>query len=261
MQIMIVGTDRRQQSLSKLLQAKHCVWQYPDPTKPAHPDCIVLPCPSFDSTMKLRAACTLEELQSYFHPNTTVYCCGTTRPLQNIPVQSVDLLADETAVRENARLTAEAALLLTMEQSADTLQNKRCLIVGYGRIGSYLTKLLQAMGAVCTVLSGKAASRAEADRCGCRTATSGSLQQQAFDYVFNTAPAQVLSDAALAALPAACVWVELASAPGGLPQKAPPFAFRVLPAGGLPGRYLPLAAARVLYHAIERQLEPNSDKT
>ena len=51
-----------------------------------------------------------------------------------------------------------------------------------------------------------------------------------------------------------CLWIELASAPGGL--SAPiPADLTCLPAGGLPGKYLPESAAAVLFEAILRHWE------
>lgn len=259
MQFLMVGDDRRQQCLAQLLQKKHAVLRFGDPACPSQADCIMLPCPSFDSTGRLRAPYTLDALEPYLTPQTTVFCCGAAHPLKDSPAHCVNLLADETAVLQNARLTAEATLLAVMEREEDSLQRKRCLIVGYGRIGTYLTRLLSLLGADCTVFARRAYSRALVEGFGVRTAAPGRAQLEGFDFVFNTVPAQALSRTELAMLPETAVWVELASAPGGLPQGGMPFAFSVLPAGGLPGRYLPFAAARVLYDAIERHLSSRVD--
>ena len=70
--------------------------------------------------------------------------------------------------------------------------------------------------------------------------------------IFNTVPAPALSPGALAALGPDCLWVELASAPGGLPADFHP-GFPVLPANSLPGRRLPRSAAAVLLEGITKK--------
>lgn len=249
MEFLLIGDDRRQRCLAEFLQREHRVFAW---GQPCAPDAIVLPCPSFDAAGKLRAACPLPAVLKTAKPATTVFCCGGKKNLQGCALPVIDLLEDETVALRNARLTAEATLSAVTEACGDSLYGKRCLIVGYGRIGAYLARLLAALCADCTVVARRPESRALAEGFGFRTASFDNIDLSFFDFVFNTVPAQGFSCAALAALPPACTWVELASAPGGLPQGD--FAFSVLPAGGLPGKYIPNAAARVLYAAIERQI-------
>ena len=51
----------------------------------------------------------------------------------------------------NAFPTCEGALQLAMEQTAFTLQNARCLVIGAGRIGMLLARKLYALDAQVTV--------------------------------------------------------------------------------------------------------------
>lgn len=253
MQFITVGSDKRQLCLSRLLSQTALVSAFGSPSCPVRTDALVLPCPSFDCGGQLRADCTLSDLVPFLTEGVTVFCCGSTAPLAPYPVHAVDLLKDEIAVLENARLTAEAAILAAMEHCGDSLHKKRCLVIGYGRIGTYLARLLAAVGARCTVYARRAQSRTLAEGFGLSITDGGAFSQN-FDFVFNTVPAQALTRTALSSLPQRCVWVELASAPGGLPQGGAPLPFTVLPAGGLPGKYLPCAAARVLYAAILRHI-------
>ncbi len=249
MEFLLIGEDLRQRYLAELLRQDHAVSFF---GQCCAPDAIVLPCPSFDAAGTLRAACPLSAVLKTAKPATTVFCCGGKQFLQGCELPVVDLLADETVALRNARLTAEATLSAVTEACGDSLYGRRCLIVGYGRIGAYLARLLAALCAECTVAARRQESRTLAGGFGFRTTTFEGTDLSSFDFVFNTVPAQVFSHAALAALPQESTWVELASSPGGLPQGE--FAFCVLPAGGLPGKYLPCAAARILYDAITRQI-------
>ena len=83
-------------------------------------------------------------------------------------------------------------------------------------------------------------------------ADEGTPRPRQPDVIFNTVPAPALSPGALAALGPDCLWVELASAPGGLPADFHP-GFPVLPANSLPGRRLPRSAAAVLLEGITKK--------
>lgn len=248
MRFLVFGDDKRQQCLAKLLKAEHTVLL---PGEGAF-DAIVLPCPSFDAAGQVRINGGIAALAPYLTEGISVFTCGTSPLMNAYPVRCVDLLADETAVMHNARLTAEAALMAVMEHTGDSLQGRCCLVIGSGRIGMYLSSLLQSAGAKVSVYARRTRSRAAAEGFGLKTLAPGTLNTP-FPLVFNTVPAQALTCAELLQLRETCLWVELASAPGGLPQDRA-FAFSVLPAGGLPGRYLPNAAARVLYGAICRAI-------
>lgn len=249
MEFLLIGEDKRQRCLGDLLRREHRVFAWKEICAP---DVIVLPCPSFDAKGALRADCTLRDVLQTAKPATTVFCCGGKRFLQGCTLPVIDLLEDETVALQNARLTAEAALFAVADVFDESLHKKRCLVIGYGRIGAYLARLLAAIGADCTVCARRKESRTLAEGCGFHTAAPESIDLFSFDFVFNTVPAQVFSDEALAALPSFGVWVELASAPYGLPQGE--FSFSVLPAGGLPGKYLPKAAARILFESILNEI-------
>ena len=97
-----------------------------------------------------------------------------------------------------ARLTAEGALRLALEQGS--LLGKACVVIGYGRIGRLLACLLWRMGAQVTVAARKAADRAMAEALGLRAVCPGDGLPETTALVFNTAPAQALPVAELAAL-------------------------------------------------------------
>ncbi|MDO5142765.1 MAG: NAD(P)-dependent oxidoreductase [Eubacteriales bacterium] len=140
-----------------------------------------------------------------------------------------------------------------MEQTAYTLQGARCLVIGYGRIGSMLARKLCALGAQVT-----AAARSPRDRARIEAAGMPALDTRhltgtlsGFELIFNTVPAPVLGTAELAGLDAPCLVIDLASLPGGVAADAtlPPDC-RVLHALSLPGRVAPLSAARAVHDTV-----------
>lgn len=256
---LLIGGDARQTHLAALLSANFSVQTLTVPNRedtPA-PDAprIVLPIPTLTPEGKLRAPAD-EALDRLLRSGSILYggALGD-YPLRCKPegVQWIDLLADETAVVENAQLTADAALLLTMQQTQRSLHGLRCCVIGWGRIGRLLCPRLAACGAEVCVLSRQTEHRALARAFGYSSDLPSQVCNHAPDLIFNTAPAQTVPTEALLSLPAQTLWIELASAPGGLPKR-PALGFAQLAAGGLPGKLLPVSAAAVLYRAILRTM-------
>ncbi len=256
-EFLLLGGDRRQTELAKLLEGRFSVATIGVPGirdgEAEHAKNLVLPIPTTKSDGALRGLAP-EQLQPVLHRDLTVFggLLGDWKDrLEASGIRCVDLLQDETVLVENARLTAEAALLLVMQQRQESLFEKDCCIVGFGRIGQLLSSRLRALGASVCVVSAKEEKRAMAMALGYEALAPEQLSS--CEIVWNTAPLQLVPTDRLERLPERCLWVELASQPGGLP-KDKSFRFAQLPAGGLPGKLLPVSAAEVLYRAILRHL-------
>lgn len=261
--VLLLGGDGRQTRLAKLL-AQTCtaatlrVPGLPDTAQERTYEILVLPCPAFTPDGALRAAgesLSVQTVRSYADRAGRIFGGGLgpyRQALEQTCASVVDLLEDAEVLQENAGLTAEAALALTLTETQSSLCAKRCLVLGWGRIGKRLCHLLKACGARVTVAARSAGARAEAALYGFQTAQHSRVQPD-FDLVFNTVPAQCLHQVTLCGFSPDCVWVELASAPGGLPQGAQ-LPLRVIAANALPGRVLPQSAAEVLYRGIVKHL-------
>lgn len=259
---LLLGSDARQEALARLLTGQFHVQRLDDTETKEVPSVenLVLPIPSAWPDGRPRGA-DWETLETLLAPGVTVYG-GAFGPLaeelEAEGARCVDLLAQPETVAENARLTAEAALLLAMQHTQQSLFGKRCCVIGLGRIGTLLCRLLAAHGAkVCAVSTG-VEKRALAQEQGIAAAAPDDLPAQRPDLIFNTAPACLVTKETLATLPPATLWIELASQPGGLPAGEKPPIVR-LPASGLPARFLPVSAAQVLYDAISRDRKGGVD--
>ena len=168
-----------------------------------------------------------------------------------------DYMRDEPLAVQNAALTAEAAVALALGGMPTGLSGSRILVVGFGRIGKCLARKLQSLGAAVTVASRKAEDRAWCAALGYRPEqTHVYAQGLTYDCVLNTVPAPVFTEAQLATL--RCPLVDLASAPGGLPPACdPPKLYQRAP--GLPGRFAPERAARILKETTLRILSEEQE--
>ena len=167
-----------------------------------------------------------------------------------------DLLRRRDYAVGNAALTAEGALALLVQHSEESLLGSHILVTGWGRIASLLAPRLRAMGAFVTVAARKAAAQ------GLDACRFDELERIAddLDFVVNTAPAPVLSDALLASMRSGTLLLELASSPGFDRDRAQALGLRPLYAPGLPGQFAPEAAAALYWDtvgAILREKEEN----
>lgn len=158
-----------------------------------------------------------------------------------------DLLADEKYLAENAMITAYCALNIAAERMRVTWEQCPVLILGWGRIGKCLGKLLKALGADVSI-----AARRETDR-----AMIAALDYDAEDIndlgyilgrykvIFNTVPYPILSEEQVSHCRANCLKIELASTPGIAGDG-------VIDARGLPGKFAPESSGALIARTVLR---------
>ncbi|MBQ1409759.1 MAG: hypothetical protein IIY94_00570 [Oscillospiraceae bacterium] len=258
---LLAAGDRRQFWLSRFLVPKGQVYTLGVPgledNVPDQPvDALILPTPCFTAGGRLhgqREGLDPSALSGLYDEHTRVYGGAVPEQMETwLPGCShvTDLLLDPAVKAANGRLTAEAAVELTAERLEGSLFGLPCLILGYGCVAKPLASLLMSLHASVTVAARRAAARAEAVQGGCLVCDFNCLPASP-RVVFNTVPAAVLKPDTLNILGEECLWVELASVPGGLPTGYDPN-FSVLRANSLPGRRLPRSAAATLLEGILR---------
>ena len=229
-------------------------------------DCVVLPTPAEAggflfapfSGEKLRA----EELVSALWQGQRLFggrlgdglCLAALR--QGLVVE--DLLRRADFAAGNAALTAEGAIGVLMAQSDKSLWRSRVLVLGWGRIASFLTLRLLGLGAKASVAARRAEARVTAAALGAESFPFSELESRIgdFDFIVNTVPARVLTEGMLCLIRPDALLLELASPPGGFDRTlAANIGLRVLAAPGLPGETAPLSAARLLQKAVYAAIE------
>jgi dipicolinic acid synthetase A subunit len=181
-------------------------------------------------------------------------------------ISVVDYYDDPVLQLRNALVTAEAALMTAMELTDRTLRDTTVAVLGYGRIGKYLSRLLSNLGAQVTVCARRQESLFEAASEGCRPllitqAPDGGLAPLCRDHavLFNTVPAPILPQEILLGLEPSTLLMDLASAPFGVGDEDVQEAtaqngLRYLRAPSLPGSYAPRDAGRIIAECILNRL-------
>lgn len=163
----------------------------------------------------------------------------------------IDLLQDERYLALNAALTAHGAIKIAMEQLPCTLEGCSVLIIGWGRIGKCLTKLLAALGSRVTIAARREASRSEVEALGFRAIGISGIDRENWRLIFNTVPSPVVSKEQAEHFSEKCVIIDLASKQGIECD-------RVIWARGIPGKEVPessgaLIAQTILHHLNDKE--------
>lgn len=157
----------------------------------------------------------------------------------------------------NALLTAEGAVSIALKEYGKSIFSSRCLVVGFGRIGKTLAKLLKNMGAKVTVSARSVKDVSLAKISGFETTNVSKINEKAdFDLIFNTVPALVLNEDVLGYLSSARMIIDLASSPGGTDKLAvEELGIKLIPALGIPGKCFPEAAGEIIADVIYKMIE------
>ena len=179
------------------------------------------------------------------------------------PARAVDYYENPVLQLRNAYVTAEAALMTAMELTDRTLRDTSVAVLGYGRIGKYLSRLLHVLGANVTVCARREESLFEAAAEGCHPllitedSPHRGLSPLCRDHaiLFNTVPSPILSRDLLCGMERDTLLIDLASAPfgvcdGDVREATARNGLRYLRAPSLPGSYAPRDAGRIIAECV-----------
>jgi len=165
----------------------------------------------------------------------------------------IDYSEREELMIKNAVPTAEGAIELAIAETPITLAKSKALIIGYGRIGKVLSRLLSGLGVFVSVSARKYSDLAWIDVNGYNAIHNKDIIKsvQSYDIIFNTAPALILDEKILSKINPDTVVIDLASKPGGVDfQKAKDFGLKVIWALSLPGKTAPLTSGEIIAETV-----------
>ena len=200
---------------------------------------LLLPVPSFDPDGTVKGGGELCPLLAKLPQNITVIGGNLNHPLLG-NYRKIDLLKDADYLASNAAITAHCAVKVALNHSKAILTDCSILVIGWGRIGKCLSKLLKDMGCRITVATRKAEDRAVLRAIGYSTEDSANISNAKYDVIFNTSPEpvlQIVSNDILA--------IELASTPGLSGDG-------IIIARGLPSKEAPESSGKLIAQSIHR---------
>lgn len=197
---------------------------------------LLLPIPSFEPDGSVKGGGDLNELLSLLPESITVIGGNLHSVPDNYP--KIDLLQDPVYLANNAAITAHCAIKVALHHLPCTLENCPVLVIGWGRIGKCLSRLLRQLDARITVAARKETDRATLLSLGYNAIDTQHIAPESYRVIFNTAPFPVLPDCNSSALK-----IDLASSPGITGS-------HVIQARGLPGKYAPESSGKLIAEYI-----------
>lgn len=164
-----------------------------------------------------------------------------------------DILKLEKLAVLNAIPTAEGAIKIAIENTSFTLHGSKIMVIGYGRIGKILCKMLDGMGAKVFAVDKESKDLALAQSCGYTAVFVDDIPQYLgeMSIIFNTVPTKVIDESNAANINEGCLLVDLASPPYGIDFRAVKNAgLKVIYSGSLPGIIAPLTVASYIKETI-----------
>mgnify|MGYP000921837149 CR=1 FL=1 len=231
-------------------------------------DVIVAPMSHTDQSGQLKAVpekgvtiCIDDELLQRF-PARTPLLIGMARPVvrevaERHSIQLIETAEDDEIAVLNSIPTAEGAIQIAMEELPITLHNSRSIVLGFGRCGLTLARMLHGLGSRVRVIARNQAQLARAVEMGLDTAHLSDLGEmvRATDVVFNTVPTLLLTEEILQQMPRSTLIIDIASAPGGVDYvAAADLGVKAILALGLPGKVAPVTAGKILGQCLPRMI-------
>lgn len=194
---------------------------------------------------------------SYFKPGT-FFMIGVARTelkelLKKENIKYLELAELDDVAILNAIPTAEGALKIAIEETDYTIYGSNTLVLGLGRVGLTMAWRLRQLGAKSYAVTRDRAAMARGKDLGIDIITYERLRDYLpqMDILFNTVPAQVLTEEYINLLKDNSLIIDLASTPGGTDFKAAEkMGIKALLAPGLPGKIAPRTAAEILADVI-----------
>ena len=183
---------------------------------------------------------------------------GIKEELDSKGIQYTDLLKREEFSVLNTIATAEGTIQIAMEETQRTVHGSNILVMGFGRIGKVLAKMLDGIGAKVYCEARKNEDISWIKAYGYNPVHLNDLNENLnkFDIIINTIPFQILDAQRLDLVKKESIIIDLASNPGGVERKAArEKGLKVIWALSLPAKVAPLTSAEfikeTLYHVLK----------
>lgn len=161
----------------------------------------------------------------------------------------IDYMKIPTIAIENAVATAEGAICHAIQASKINLHDSNSLVIGFGKCGEILADKLHGLKSHVSISTRDSIRNARARAYGYQTALTPAYEN--FQFIFNTAPAKVITPDIIDKLGKDTIIIDIASRPGGtdfnycikkdiIAKHCP----------GLPGKFSPKTSAEIIYENI-----------
>ena len=203
---------------------------------------LLLPIPSFAPDGTIPGIGSPEEFFTNLPANITIFGGNLDRP-ELAAYSTFDLLKDPEYLAKNAMITAHCAIQIAASKLPITLEDCSVLVIGWGRIGKCLAKLLRQLDADVTVAARKESDRAMLRALGYHAIAADNPDTLPYRLIFNTVPVMIAPHC-----PGPGLKIDLASKPGLGGTD-------VIWARGLPGKNTPESSGTLIAQTVINKLQ------
>jgi dipicolinate synthase subunit A len=256
-EVSLIGFDNLQTPLSGTMQREL------NPSLLQHADIVVLPIVGTDDKGNVSSVFTSQTLTfTREHvqalPKQCLIFTGIAHPyLKEIcaehKIRLFELMSRNDVAIYNSIPTVEGAIMMAIQHTDITLHQSNCIVLGLGRVGLSLARVLHAIGARVHAGVRFSDDYARAFEMGLTPFYIEELPQKVeqADIIFNTVPAKIIDAAVLGKVSHKALIIDLASKPGGVDYHyAEKRGIRAMLAPSLPGLVAPKTAGKILATAI-----------
>lgn len=136
-------------------------------------------------------------------------------------IEFFDIIKNEEFAILNTVPTAEATIKIIIENTKNIIQNSRCLVLGFGRIGKILSHKIQSLNLITTVVPTNSIEEAWGKAYGYEIITFRNIKDRKeilgkYDIIVNTIPKIILEEEELKNIRKDALIIDLASKPFGI---------------------------------------------
>lgn len=154
------------------------------------------------------------------------------------------ILEDEKFQAVNARLTADGTLSVIIENSIYAFEDLKVLIIGFGRTGAAVARLLTKLDVSTDIATNSSARPAHAF--AEKTVVSADFDFSPYNVIINTVPHPIISDKDLMTMRGDAVYIDLASKPALNLEYAKYLGLNADVYHSIPAKACPMSAAKAM---------------
>ena len=216
---------------------------------------IILPLPTVANTKIKGTDITLAELTEKLDCTQKVFCGNIdAAPFENY----YSYYYDESFLFNNSRLTAQGVLRLILDSIDCDLLELNAVVIGYGRCGKAICRLLKNCGFKVVSASRRKETLLEAQKDGVNAIFIDEIDDfvDKTDILINTVPVNIISKKYISKLNSENIYIEVASKPYGFDiTETDVYNFRYILAESLPGRFVPESAGENIADTVLKILK------
>ncbi len=203
---------------------------------------IILPLPTIANSKINGTDTSLSDLIRLLNSEQKVFCGNLDLSIYK---NFYSYYYNESFLINNSRLTAQGVLKIITANVEEDFKRLKVAVIGYGRCGKAVCKLLKNCGMKVTSISRRKETMTLAEDDGVFADEINNLNRTIMDYdiIINTVPVNIVDRDSVSKLSQKNIYIEIASKPYGFDiSEYDVFNFKYILGESLPGRFTPISA-------------------